>query len=180
MSKTSSNHPEETEQELESILRGIPGVVPSGKTFFFRGTNYDQAGFTQLVESVFAPFENVRQLRAALDQGVKDRESKLDAAKQFVSDIKAAAVTNYGESSPEFSQLGFKSKKKAAPLTPEKKQLRYKRLIATRKARNVMGKRQRQAVKGVIPTPTGNEGSPGAPSQAGGTDGASGGNAVKS
>ncbi len=177
MSSKNKNHTSETEQELQSIMKGIPSVVPSGKAFFFKGINYDQPGFTQLVAGFLNPFENVQQLRAQLEQGVVDRDSKEDAARQFVSDIKAAAITNYGENSVEFSQLGFKSRKKAAPLSPEKKQLRYARLIATRKARQVMGKRQRQAVKGVVP-PAGMEGSPGAPSQAGGT-GASGGNAAK-
>jgi hypothetical protein len=172
------NHASETEQELQAIMKGIPSVVPSGKNFFFKGINYDQQGFTQLVAGFLNPYESVQQLRAQLEQGVVDRDSMEDAARQFVSDIKAASITNYGEGSVEFSQLGFKSKKKAAPLSPEKKQLRYARLMATRKARNVMGKRQRLAVKGVVP-PTGTEGSPDAPSQAGGS-GASGGNAAKS
>ncbi len=178
-SNSKSEHASETEAELQAIKKGIPDVVPSGKTFFFKGMNLDQQGFTQLVQAVLDAFESVQQLRARLEQAIVERSSKEDAAKQFVSEIKAAAIANYGENSTEFSQLGFKSKKKAAPLSPEKKQLRYKRFIATRKARSVMGKRQRLAVKGDIGSPTGNQGSPGAPSQDAGAGGAAGGNAGK-
>ncbi len=90
------------------------------------------------------------QLRAQLALAVAERDSKEAAAKQFLSDLKAAAITNYGEGSIEFALLAFRSKRKPAPLSPEKKQLKYLRTMATRKARMVMGSRQRQEVKGVV------------------------------
>ena len=150
MSSNPSSNATATESDLQSIKKGIPDVVPAGKTFFFKGVNYDQQGFTQLVQGNLDAYENVQKLRAQLDQAIKERDSKDDAARQFVNEIEAASIANYGESSSEFNSLGFKSKKKPAPLSPEKKQLKYKRFLATRKARNVMGKRQRQAVKGVV------------------------------
>ena len=150
VSTAESHHPLETEQELQGIKRGIPDVVPSGKTFFFKGMFLDEQGFTQLVQGILDSFENVVNLRAQLALAVAERDSKEAAARQFVSDLRAAAITNWGEGSIEFALLNFTSRKKPAPLTPEKRQLKYLRTQATRKARMVMGSRQRREVKGVV------------------------------
>jgi hypothetical protein len=150
MSNAKSHHPLETEQELQAMKRGIPDVMTNQKTCFFKGLFLDEQGFTQLVQGVLDYFENVTQLRARLALAVAERDSKDAAARQFVSDLRAAAITNYGEGSIEFALLGFTSRRKPAPLTPEKKQLKYLRTMATRKARMVMGSRQRQEIKGEV------------------------------
>ena len=146
------------------MQKGAPEVLVSGKTIFLGGQAVDQAGFLAMVNGHLAPIELVHERRTLLSQAMTDRKAKEAEAKAFVNDVRVAATNSYGENSVEFQKLGFKPKKKAPPLTPEEKQNKYDRLIATRKARNVLGKKQKRAVKGVVGTPAGNEGSPAAPS----------------
>ena len=105
---TTNDHFSKTQRDLEGIVKGIPQVLLPGKTFFFKGINYDQAGFLQLVAAVLAPYENVDTSRTQLAQGIVTRDANEPQAQQFVSDVKAAAVTNYGENTPQFDALGFK------------------------------------------------------------------------
>jgi hypothetical protein len=140
------------EEDLLALRTGAPEVLTPGKTIVFRGGTYDQAGFLQLVNVALAPYDSVNEHRTLLHQAVVTRDGQEDAAAQFVRDAKAAAIVSFGENSLEFTKLGFKAKKKAAPLTPEQKQLKQARLKATRKARGTMSRKQKARIKGVVPS----------------------------
>jgi hypothetical protein len=159
-----SDEASKTELDLVGLQKGAPEVLVSGKTIFLGGQAVDQAGFLAMVNAHLTPFETVHERRTLLSQAMTDRLAKEAEAKAFIQDVKTAAANSFGENSVEFQKLGFKPKKKAPPLTPEEKQQKYERLLATRKARNTLGKKQRRNVKGVNGTPAGNEGSPAAPS----------------
>src|SRR5581483_2924280 len=93
-----------------------------------------------------------------------DRHASQAGADRFLSLLKHAVVASAGDEATELTLLGFKPKKKPAELTPEQKQHRVEQMRATRAARHTMGKRQKQAVKGVVSSKKGGAGSPAAPS----------------
>jgi hypothetical protein len=146
----SNNSPINTEQELRTILSGIQQVLTAGKTFPFKGTSYDQAGLTQLVNGYLAPYENVHTVRTQLQTGIASRQANEANTKDFIKSFEGAAVGQYGESSNEFAAFGFKPRKKAE-LTVEQKQHKLDQARATRQARHTLGSKQKAAIKGVVP-----------------------------
>jgi hypothetical protein len=141
----------QNEEDLRAMKDGIPEAFAPGKNITFRGNNYDQAGFLQLVNTALAPYDNVNDLHVQLHLGVAARDAQEEAAAQFVRDAKAAAIVSFGEGSNSFQKLGFKTRKKQAPLTLEQKQLRQARIKATRKARGTMSRKAKAKIKGVVP-----------------------------
>ncbi len=84
-----------------------------------------------------------------------DKSSREDLAPVLAA-IRSYAAGTFGETSPEFSSFGF-APKKVAHRTVESKAEAAEKLRATRVARHTMGKRQRAAIHGVVPTtPTAN------------------------
>jgi hypothetical protein len=120
-----------------------------------KGTSYDQAGLTQLVNGYLAPYESVRNMRTQLKAGVASRKAGAADTKDFIKTFEASAMGQYGESSTEFAAFGFKPQKKAE-LTVEQKQHKLDQARATRAARHTVGPKQRASIRGVVPpTPSG-------------------------
>jgi hypothetical protein len=138
------------EADLRALKAGTPEAILPGKTIAFRGGNLDQTSFLQLVNAALAPYDSVNSLHLQLHQGVASRDALAEAAAQFVRDAKAGAIVSFGENSSEFTKLGFKTKKKPAPLTLEQQQLKQARVKATRKARGTMSRKQKEKIKGVV------------------------------
>jgi hypothetical protein len=90
--------------------------------------------------------------RAKVSQFVAlDRSLRANLA-LVLSGIRSYAAGRYGELSPEFASFGFKPKK-TPQRTVASKAGAVEKLRATRVARHTMGKRQRAAIHGVVPTP---------------------------
>jgi hypothetical protein len=140
----------QNEEDLRALKLGIPDVLVPGKTIAFRGGTIDQVGALQLVNAALAPIDNVNEQHLILHQAVVARDGQEEAVTQLIADLRAGAVVSLGENSSEFSRLGFKPRKKAAPLTPEEKQLKRARAKATRQARGTVSRKARAKIKGVV------------------------------
>jgi hypothetical protein len=158
-----------TEQDLAALKKGALEVLVSGKTIFLRGQPMDQTTFVALIMSYLAPFDSVVELRTQLAQAMAARLAKEAEAKEFLKEAKAGAAATFGESSVEFQKMGFSPRKKARALSSDEKKLKVARAAATRVARHTLGSKAKRAVKGAVVAPTGNEGSPDAPSSTSGT-----------
>ena len=64
--------------------------------------------------------------------------------------LKQYVMNAYGAASPLLADFGFTPPKRT-PLTVEQKTLAIARRAATRKARNTLGKKQKEAIKGTVP-----------------------------
>ena len=175
---STNDEPTKSESELLSIKAGIEQVLTAGKTMPFKGQSYDQAGLLAVVNALLAPIQLVRTDRATLERDIEARKANATNLQDFVKLFKAQCVVTYGENSNEFIAFGFKPRKKAAPLTPEKKQHQVAQARATRKARGTVGPRAKQSIRGVVDPAEGNAGTP-APSGGNATGQANGSNAVK-
>ncbi len=147
------HNPHLSERKLLAIIRGINAVLVNGKTIPYKGTPSDASVLLPILTQALAPYVNVHDLRSALRVAMQEKRAADPASRQLVHDTKVAVECQFGNGT-EFEQFGFKPRKKPAPLTPEKKQLKVDRLRATRSARHVMGKRQKAAIKGQPKTPT--------------------------
>jgi hypothetical protein len=154
-------NPKGTELKLLNIQLGIQEVLTQGKTMTFRGMASDASTLGGTAASFLAPYKAVEEQRATLRSTIQTRRSQSLDARKWAKDFQIGALATFGEDSVEYQKFGFKPRKANAALTPEKKQLKVERLRATRKARNTLGSRERQAVKGNVPTP--------APGASGGT-----------
>ncbi|HZU98865.1 MAG TPA: hypothetical protein VFF73_19315 [Planctomycetota bacterium] len=139
--------------DLLAIVRGINEVLTQGKTMPFRQGTIDGPGLLAVVVPLLGTLQAVGDQKAAWKASIVTRDAKGPTISALIDDIKKGASLGWGDSSVEFGQFGFAPKKKPAPLTPEQKQTKLERYRATKAARGTLGRRQRQAIKGVVPTP---------------------------
>ncbi len=163
-----------TEREILSIKLGAQTALAGGKTLPARGVVYDQASLIQAADGHYGFYKAVHDLVTNLNKSRDDRDANEPKAEDFVAQIRAAAEAAFGESSTEFSDLGFSPRKKPVDLTSEQKQLRLARAQATRAARHTLGSRARKAVKGVVNPPESTAGKPAAPTDGNATGSAPG------
>jgi hypothetical protein len=142
-----------TERTLNAIKLGAAEALAGGKTLTVLGTSYDAAGLDKATTDLLATYQTAREKRIDWNNAVSDRRAKEPDAKQFVRELKRTAGFILGETSVEYSKLGFKPRKPSTPLTPEQKQLRRERMLATRAARGTLGSRQKRSVKGDVKPP---------------------------
>jgi hypothetical protein len=162
MTNNNTDKPGKTERDLLSIRLGAEQALTGGRTISYKGMSYDQASLTRAADASLGPYQSVHRARTILEQVLSERRAGEASAQELVQIVKLAAAAAFGEDSVEFSLFGFQPKKKAVPLTPEQKQHKLEQLRATRKARKTMGRRQKQAVKGVVSS-GGTAGPPAAP-----------------
>jgi hypothetical protein len=151
-----SNHPKGTELQLLMLQRGVAKVLVGGKTIPFRGQTADATTLGPLIAAALGFFEDVHEKKSDFGESVATRDSQEPSTKQLIEDVKNGAVVALGESSSDFTDLGFKARKKPAELTPEQKTLKVQKLRATRAARNTVGSRKKLSIKGVVNPSTGN------------------------
>src|SRR5271170_3302221 len=149
MAKNAKN----TLQSLINIMRGIVAVLTTGKSMAFRKGTIDGPGLAAIVGPILAAFQVVGDQKTVWKASVTNRHAIEPAASQLIEDVQKGVDMSFGSGSVEFEQFGFTPKKPSAALTPEQKQLKLERMRATRVARGTLGKRQKKAVKGVVPTP---------------------------
>ena len=140
--------------KLLAIMRGISEVLTAGKTMPFRNGTIDGPGLQALVAPLIALVQAVGDQKTAYQAAISSRNASMPTIEALINDVKKGVSLGFGDGSVAFEQFGFSPRKKAAALTPEQKQLKLQRMRSTRAARGTMGSRQRQSVKGVVPTPS--------------------------
>jgi hypothetical protein len=149
-----ANHnPKTMTNKLQGIEGGVDKVLVSNVTMMFRGQNVGAKTLAPMAADFLGDYTNVELARTALAAAIAAREANEAAAEQFAKDVQAGALATFGENSQEYKAFGFAPRKKPIELTHEQKETKYKKLLATRAARHTMGKRQKEAVKGVVAPP---------------------------
>lgn len=83
---------------------------------------------------------------------VQQQRLQLESVLQpYVTAVRHYAAMTYGPNSPDYAAFGFKPPK-APQRTAKAKAQTVEQIQATRKARNVMGSKQRLAIRGVVAT----------------------------
>ena len=142
--------------ELRFLMaqKGAQTVLASGGTIPLQNVPSNLKQVLQAIGTNLVPYQAVHDARTALKLALQHRSEFEPAAKKFLTELQAAVVAAYGLGSTEFQAFGFKVRKTATPLTSEQKAQKADRMRRTRKARNVLGKKQRKSVTGASSSPT--------------------------
>jgi hypothetical protein len=141
-------------------LQNVSSIPAGGKTL-------TPAELTKLVQSRIDSANAVAAAKAHWHDAVASFKQLNTEMTQVNRDLRHFVIGTFGEASPVLADFGFAPPKRTK-LTPEQKAAAAKKRLATRKARHVMGKKQRLNVKAPIepssqapaPPPTQSNGSP--------------------
>jgi hypothetical protein len=147
---TIKDKPGATERKLIAIREGAVKALAGGKAVPYMGQSLDANALVALMDTFLGPIQKVRLGRAALRADTEARRAAAPSVMQFLRLFRGCVAGTYGESSEEFTLLGF-SKKTPTPLTPDEKVHKTEQLRATRAARGTLGPKARRKVKGVVP-----------------------------
>ena len=106
------------------------------------------------VKGYAAIWAAVESTALAHAQAVKVRTTAEPSVHPRVAKIISAVKGMLGPTNPALESLyGIAPDKEPEPLTTEKQAAKNAQALATRKARGTLGKKQKEAIKGVVPAP---------------------------
>jgi hypothetical protein len=159
-----------TDQAIAALLR--EGVLPID-AIHVGGRTFTQAELADFIEARGTKAQTVVESKAAWKAAILDFK-KYDALTEVVlRDLRNVVIGACGEEHPTTGKFGFRGRKKPV-MTEEQKAVASQRRKATRQKRKTMGRKQRLAVKGVVPEPAAAAGTPEVDKSGTGTDGSSG------
>ena len=134
----------------ESVVTALSKLVPDA-SLPFAGKPVASKDLQTQLQAHVAAMKSVDDARARFSQLVAIEESQRAVIGPVLSGIRTYAAAQYGEKSPEFASFGFKPRR-IPERTVASKAAAVEKRLATRVARHTMGKRQRAAIHGVMPT----------------------------
>ena len=132
-----------------TILAHLPDVLGNALVPI-NGTLMTPAQIVALVQRHLDALAMLATLRAEIKAAIQESRTQRAAVRSAVVCIRYYVLSKFGEHSEEYASLGF-SPRKVGVKTAEAKALAVQKLRATRKARHTMGRKQRAAIKGVLP-----------------------------
>ena len=136
------------ELRLDTAYEGIDDVWPDGVDKLpLRGKWYTKEEMKALIDAERQPWKKVRAAKAVVRQFSIDKTGHQQTASQLLEDLKATMSTQHGPESETLVTMGFKPRRKRRPLTPAQTLEANVKRQETRKARGIMGRRQREALR---------------------------------
>jgi hypothetical protein len=134
----------------ESVIAALSKLAPDA-ILPFGGKPVASKDLQTQLQAHLAAMKSVDDAHAKFSQLVSIEQSQRADIGPVLTGIRSYAAGLYGEKSPEFASFGFKP-----TITPARtvasKAAAVEKQLATRVARHTMGKRQRAAIHGVVPT----------------------------
>lgn len=123
----------------------------ANKTLVIHGETVKTADFVAQLLGYVTSMQSADALHTSWVQAVaQNRETYQSQIAPAISGLKIFAATMLGAKSTEYAAFGFSIK--TPQRTLQNKVAAVAQTLATRAARHVMGKKQRQAITGVVPT----------------------------
>ncbi len=131
---------------VTALRKGVIGLdqLPLG------GDIYTQAQAADLIEKRIVANDAVEQAKAAWLHAIKEYETLSAKVDVVERDLRHVVMGAFGETSPKMADFDFQPPKHAV-LTQEQKTEAARKRMETRKARKTMGRKQKKAIKGVVP-----------------------------
>jgi hypothetical protein len=151
----SENNPGPFTTALTALGNGLLANPPGGvTTVVVDGTAVAVTALAAEVKSYEAIWVDVETTNLAHVQAVQERTKVEPTVLPRVAKIVVAVKGMLGPTNPALETLyGITPDKEPQPLTAEKQVAKNAQSLATRKARGTLGKRQKAAIKGVVPAP---------------------------
>ena len=159
-----------TQAQWAKLREGVASAVAPGAMWVIDGQRYTQPQLLARIDAMLLLFEKSELAKSSANAAVLAFNEALPANREWVVALTAVARQTLGVRSPQLIAFGLKPKGQRAPQTAQQKALAAVKRNATRKARHVMGKRQRAAIPSVqnlalqitAPVPTAPAPAPGA------------------
>ena len=149
----SDNSPGTYGKQLTALGNGLLANPPGAQTtVVVEGVGIATAALAAEVKGYDAIWAAVETTNLAHTQAVQARTKAEPTVHPRVAKIIAAVKGMLGPTNPALETLyGITPDKEPQPLTTEKQAVKNAKVLATRKARGTMGKKQKAAIKGVVP-----------------------------
>jgi hypothetical protein len=147
---SSINRPTTEAHDAQAIL-GIKKDLQNVSSLPLAGTTYTMTALEQLIQSRIDAANAAVTARANWLHASATYDALNAQVTPVVRALRQYAINAFGQNSPTLADFGFTPPKKAT-LTPEQKAVRTAKALATRKARGTLGKKQKSAIKGTVPT----------------------------
>jgi hypothetical protein len=139
-------------KRLEQAIEGMANDWPaSQQAIVYEQNTYTPAQFAAKLQQAAVPLQAVPGARSALRTALNNRTAALPDAVTLIDGF-YALLPQYLPPGADVTKFGSKTKKPRTPQTAEQKAAANAKRTATRAARHIMGKKQRQAIK-APPTP---------------------------
>ncbi len=136
---------------IQTAHDGVTNAWPAAITApSVDGATYTPATLAAKIQELGGPVLDAAAKREAYLDSLKACYEALPAIEAWFGKFYAALPSWVGDGSAQ-QAFGGKVRKPRAKLTVEQKAARAAKMRATRKARNTMGKKQKAAIKGVVP-----------------------------
>jgi hypothetical protein len=135
------------DQLLVSLIAGVIAHFPSASSLVIDGVTYDKEALLQKLQEVNGPFKKAEDLRVQSSNAIKERDASEGAAATFAEKAALGLQYLFGSDANVMAAYGLTPPKARRQLTPQEKVARAAKAAETRKLRNTMGSRQKQAVK---------------------------------
>jgi|HubBroStandDraft_2_1064218.scaffolds.fasta_scaffold05805_3 hypothetical protein len=140
------------ETQDAKVILGIQKDLLNVQTLNLAGKPITPADLEKLVQSRIDSANAIAPAKAKWTAAVQAYKVLNKQVTQSVRALRTYVINTYGPTSTVLADFGF-SPPKAAVKTPEVKATAADKALATRKARNTLGKKQKLAIKGTVTTP---------------------------
>jgi len=148
----SENRSEQQAQDAKVIL-GIQKNLLSVPTLSLVGQAITPADLVKLVQSCIDSGNAIAPAKVQWTTAVQAYRALNKQVTPILRGLRAYVINTYGPTSTVLADFGF-SPTKTVVKTPEVKAIAAKKSVATRKARNTLGKKQKKSITGATVSPT--------------------------
>jgi hypothetical protein len=139
-------------QTENTLVTQLPTVLPNG-TFLVKGAKMTSVQIAATLKQHSDAITLANSLHDQWHAAVVAADALKATANASITAVRDYVVVTYGETSSQFSTLGFKPRKPRKVKTLVKADA-IKKTIATRGARHTMGSRQKASIHGTPPVAT--------------------------
>jgi hypothetical protein len=149
----SNNTSKSTRNSLaRSMIGGISKDLTTTKSFVYQGVTYVIATGVPALQAMIDAGDATTAAKAKLHDAVLAEKSAVEAATPFMKALKGWLLATYADAT-FLADFGLVPHKPRTKLTAEAQLTRVQKNLATRKARNTQGKKQKKSVHGAAVTP---------------------------
>jgi hypothetical protein len=132
------------------LLAGIAKRFPAKGRRLVGGTSYTRRELAALFQDQLDAMAESSAAHAALKAAVRRERAATERARAVEQDLRLWAESLYGRASIAITDFGWRIAKKPGPKTAKAKRDVVEKGAATRAARETLGKRQRQKLRGAV------------------------------
>ena len=138
---------------LHHLVEGLRKHFASTTTVVVRGTSYSPDELAKVLEDLANVYQAVFDAKSKAHDAILTARAASKGAGLIARAFRGLVYASFKDAG-DLADFGLTPRKTRAPATVEQLQVAAEKRRATRAARHTLGKRQKAAIKGVVPPPT--------------------------